>query len=102
MPATTRRKFTPMLLVFRNFNSHLVVCRLAGHQEKGGRVLSVQKVALSLRQWLGIRLADPRFLDRRDLVGTAVQPIRHIDKRGARDETQKSWSLGRDRCAIGR
>jgi hypothetical protein len=36
MPATTRRKFTPMLLVFRNFNSHLVVCRLAGHQEKGG------------------------------------------------------------------
>ena len=30
----TRRKLTPMLLVFRNFNSHLVVCRLAGDQEK--------------------------------------------------------------------
>ena len=32
----TRRKLTPMLLVFRNFNSHLVVCRLAGDQEKAG------------------------------------------------------------------
>ena len=31
-----RRKLTPMLIVFRNFNSHLVVCRLAGNQEKAG------------------------------------------------------------------
>ena len=32
----TRRKLTPMLLVFRNFNSHLVVCRLVGDREKAG------------------------------------------------------------------
>jgi hypothetical protein len=32
----TRRKLTPMLFVFRNFNSHSVVCRLSYDQEKVG------------------------------------------------------------------
>lgn len=36
MTFMTRRKLTPMLLVFRTFNSHSVVCRLAGDQEKAG------------------------------------------------------------------
>jgi hypothetical protein len=31
MPVMTRRKLKPTLLVFRNFNNHLAVCRLADH-----------------------------------------------------------------------
>ena len=36
MAVMTRRKLTPMLLVFRNFNSQWVVHRLAGDQKKAG------------------------------------------------------------------